>query len=294
MKYAFLLITLIIIEFILVNRQSSHFESSNYKVAQVQLPHPSAPPLPARIASEALADRLIKGEGGTSIGLASIAPLSFIRRGVGGEVIEAPIAEFFSRITKKPFGIYITPETSPVQPDRWTGYHTGVDIEYEDIPGDVPVRAIADGEIVLNKFATGYGGVVVIRHNINGQDILALYGHLDPHFAPTVVGASRDKPHFAPTVVGASRDKPHFAPTVVGASRDKPHLKYVNQGQIIGILGQGYTEETDGARKHLHFSLIKKDVDSTGSPQALDIRGYVKTQEELAGWYDPEEFYSIK
>ena len=266
MKYAFLLITLIIIEFILVNRQSSHFESSNYKVAQVQLPHPSAPPLPARIASEALADRLIKGEGGTSIGLASIAPLSFIRRGVGGEVIEAPIAEFFSRITKKPFGIYITPETSPVQPDRWTGYHTGVDIEYEDILEDVPVRAIADGEIVLNKFATGYGGVVVIRHNINGQDILALYGHLDPHFAPTVVGASRDK----------------------------PHLKYVNQGQIIGILGQGYTEETDGARKHLHFSLIKKDVDSTGSPQALDIRGYVKTQEELAGWYDPEEFYSIK
>src|SRR3989344_7022766 len=48
------------------------------------------------------------------------------------KIIE-PIAEFSQRITKKPFGIYITPETSPVHPDKFDGFHTGVDIEYEDI-----------------------------------------------------------------------------------------------------------------------------------------------------------------
>lgn len=47
--------------------------------------------------------------------------------------IVLPIAEFEKRITKKPFGIYITPQNSPVQPERFTGYHTGVDVEYEDI-----------------------------------------------------------------------------------------------------------------------------------------------------------------
>jgi len=237
MKYAFLLIILIIIGFIWYSRQSINPSGSD--------------PDGLNYAAQAAIYQQIK-------------PMHF------PEILEPPISEFNSRITKKPFGIYITPETSPVHPDRWTGYHTGVDIEYEDVLYDVPVRAIADGEILLNKFATGYGGVVVIRHNIYGQDILALYGHLDPESLPL------------------------------------KNIKEVKQGQIIGILGEGGTYETDGARKHLHFALIKKDMGSThsipsgsprgtrgatGSPQALDIRGYVKSQEELAGWYDPEEFY---
>jgi murein DD-endopeptidase MepM/ murein hydrolase activator NlpD len=252
MKYAFLLIITIIIGFIWsigYGRKSTHTEPRHYETAQVQLPHPLTP-------------SPYKGEGEIHIGHVSTTPLSFIRRGVaspfrssaerrrGGEVLEPPVSEFFSRITKKPFGIYITPETSPIAHDRWTGYHTGVDIEYEDILGDVPVRAITDGEIVLNRFATGYGGVVVIRHNIRGEDIFALYGHLNPE------------------------------------SLLPKNIKKVKQGQIIGILGDGGTDETDGARKHLHFALIKKDT--------LDIRGYVKSQEELAGWYDPEEFYEAK
>jgi hypothetical protein len=33
-------------------------------------------------------------------------------------------------LQKKPFGIYITPENSPVQPENFTGYHTGIDVEY--------------------------------------------------------------------------------------------------------------------------------------------------------------------
>ena len=163
-------------------------------------------------------------------------------------VIE-PIEEFSNRITKKHFGMYITPETSPVQPDRFSGYHTGVDVEYEDTIEDVPVMAIADGTIVVNKVASGYGGVLVIRHTIDGENILALYGHLDPQSLPP------------------------------------DDVKEIKQGQILGVLGEGGTSETDGARKHLHFSLLKKE--------RVDLRGYVQSQHELTDWYNPLDFFSL-
>lgn len=160
--------------------------------------------------------------------------------------IAEPIAKFRDRIIKKPFGIYITPKTSPVQPDKFAGYHAGVDIEYGDTVEDVPVRAITNGEIILSKYASGYGGVIVIRHEINGEKILVLYGHLDPK-------------------------------SMVASGEE------VKQGETIGVLGDGHSEETDGARKHLHFAILKKNE--------LDIRGYVKNIEELDGWYNPMEFY---
>lgn len=161
-------------------------------------------------------------------------------------VILEPITEFRERITKKPFGIYITPQTSPVQPDRFTGYHTGVDVEYEGIIREIPVRAITAGKVVFSKIASGYGGVMILRHNINGKELFALYGHLDPKSM-------------------------------------MPPRTDAYMGQIIGFLGDGKTEETDGVRKHLHFAILKKN--------SLDIRGYVQNKEELEGWYDPLEFY---
>ena len=58
-----------------------------------------------------------------------------------------PVKNFKEGDTKKPFGIYITPEKSPVLPERFKGYHTGIDIE--EIQGEkVPVMAIADGEVI--------------------------------------------------------------------------------------------------------------------------------------------------
>lgn len=130
-----------------------------------------------------------------------------------------PVDEFRERITKKPFGIFITPETSPVQPDRFTGYHTGVDAEFSDIVGDVPVKAIADGTVIISTWATGYGGVVVIKHVIDGASLFAIYGHLDP------------------------------------ASFLPPDTNQVKAGDQIGILGDDHSRETDDVRKHLHFSL---------------------------------------
>lgn len=92
-----------------------------------------------------------------------------------------PIAEFETRIIKKPFGIYITPQNSPVQPEKFQGYHTGSDIEYEDVDSEVEVFSIANGKVALSRWVSGYGGVIIISHNIEGENILSLYGHLDPN-----------------------------------------------------------------------------------------------------------------
>lgn len=86
-----------------------------------------------------------------------------------------PILEFKERITKKSFGEYISPQDSPIQKERFKGFHTGVDVEYEDIKNDVPVFAVCNGEIVLSKWVSGYGGTLILRC----QENYYLYGHLN-------------------------------------------------------------------------------------------------------------------
>jgi murein DD-endopeptidase MepM/ murein hydrolase activator NlpD len=131
-----------------------------------------------------------------------------------------PIKDFKQRITKKFFGTYVTPNNSPVQPEKFTGYHTGVDVEYGDVATDVPVYAVADGNVLLARWASGYGGVIAIQHVINNQKLVGVYGHINPSSLPKVG-------------------------------------QKIQAGQQIGILGKGGTNETDGERKHLHFGLVK-------------------------------------
>ncbi|MFH1822742.1 MAG: M23 family metallopeptidase, partial [Patescibacteria group bacterium] len=156
--------------------------------------------------------------------------------------LEDPIAEFKKRITLKPFGIYITPENSSVKPEKFTGYHTGVDVEYTDVSFEVPVYAAADGTVVLSRFVSGYGGTTVIKIKIEDKDVLALYGHLNPN-------------------------------------QLLPINSKVKAGEKIGILGEGYTAETDFERKHLHFAIIKGNE--------INLKGYVNSKEELISWYNP-------
>jgi len=134
--------------------------------------------------------------------------------------VVAPIAEFKQRITKKFFGTYITPATSPIQLERFTGYHTGVDVEYTDTNGGIPVYAFADGTVVRASTVSGYGGVLVIQHTVDGQALLSLSGHLNVKSLPAV-----------------------------GTK--------VKAGEQVGVLGKGNTAETDFERTHLHFAIIK-------------------------------------
>jgi murein DD-endopeptidase MepM/ murein hydrolase activator NlpD len=131
----------------------------------------------------------------------------------------SPLDRASERVTKKPFGIFITPQTSPVQPEHFRGYHTGTD--FEIFPGeeniDVSIKAVCSGKILVKKTATGYGGVAVESCNLNNEPITVVYGHLK---LGSVIYNPGDK---------------------------------INAGDTLGILGKGYSAETSGERKHLHL-----------------------------------------
>jgi hypothetical protein len=171
------------------------------------------------------------------------------------ESFHQPLLPAENRVTKKPFGIYITPENSPVQPEKFSGYHTGTDFEIaeEELLQDVPVRAICGGVIKERKRVNGYGGVIIQECMFENQPVRVLYGHvsLDDEFAPRPIGVST----------------------------------YIPPGKIIAKLGADKSEETDGERKHLHLGIIKGTT--------VDVRGYVANKQELEKWLNFEEFISL-
>lgn len=136
---------------------------------------------------------------------------------------QPPLDRAAERVTKKPFGIYITSQNSPVQPEKFQGYHTGTDFEIfpEELNVDVSVKAICDGELALKKWASGYGGILVESCELNGELITVVYGHLKL------------------------------------ASIAKKAGDALAKGEGIGILGKAYSAETDGERKHLHLGVHK-------------------------------------
>src|SRR3990170_430219 len=151
------------------------------------------------------------------------------------KVISEPIANAKSRATKKPFGIYITPQTSPVQPEKFTGYHTGTDFETtsEEANIDIPIYAICTGKIRTKEIVTGYGGIIVQECTIENQPVTVLYGHLNIRQAQ---------------VLG------------VGAE--------VKSGERIGSLAPAGSDLSGGERKHLHLGIHKStNIDLHGYVQ---------------------------
>ena len=157
----------------------------------------------------------------------------------------APIDRAGERVTKKPFGIFITPQNSPVSPERFSGFHTGTDFETfpEEANVDVPIHAITDGKILAKEWVSGYGGVLVESGQINNQSVTIIYGHLNL------------------------------------TSINKKTGDNLAAGEKIGVLGKGYSQQTDGERKHLHLGIHKGT--------AVNILGYVNNKSGLGGWIDP-------
>ncbi|MCL4387301.1 M23 family metallopeptidase [Patescibacteria group bacterium] len=140
------------------------------------------------------------------------------------KTISSPIANAKNRITKKPFGVYITPASSPVSGEKFTGYHTGTDFETtpEEASQDIPIYATCTGKIRTKEIVSGYGGVIVQDCTIDSQQVTVLYGHLNIRQAQ---------------VLG------------VGAE--------AKGGEKIGILAQSGSELSGGERKHLHLGIHK-------------------------------------
>ncbi len=136
-------------------------------------------------------------------------------------VFSEPLDNALNRVTKKPFGIYVSPGDSPVSPERFSGYHTGADFEiFSDEDGrDVPVMAVCSGTLAIKRFVSGYGGVVIENCMLDGKPITVLYGHLK---LASITKKAGDK---------------------------------ISAGETIAILGKGYSAETDGERKHLHLGI---------------------------------------
>ncbi len=145
------------------------------------------------------------------------------------------------RVTKKPFGLKVDPKNSPVSPEKFSGYHTGTDFETTDAdPDDVSIVASCSGKVVYKGTVSGYGGVVVTSCTYQGENVTALYGHLRLSSVSLRVGDT------------------------------------LTAGSSFAVLGTGYSAETDGERRHLHFSLHR------GS--SVELKGYVQTEDALKDW----------
>ena len=161
------------------------------------------------------------------------------------EFWQSPINRLSERVTKKFFGTKVSPADSPVQPERFSGYHTAIDFETFSDEADtvVTVTAACSGKILQRRTATGYGGVVVQSCMYNNQPVTVIYGHLDIASVTAKVGTT------------------------------------LQVGQDLGNLGKGYSSQTDGERKHLHFGIHKGT--------SVSILGYVSKQSDLSHWIDP-------
>jgi murein DD-endopeptidase MepM/ murein hydrolase activator NlpD len=132
-----------------------------------------------------------------------------------------PINRPLERVTKKPFGQKVSPSNSPVQPERFSGYHTGVDFEAfsDEKTTDVLISALCDGRILAKRIATGYGGVLIQACVLDGEPVTLVYGHLRLSSISVQAG------------------------------------DWLKAGQIFAVLGTGGSAETSGERKHLHLGI---------------------------------------
>jgi len=147
------------------------------------------------------------------------------------EKYREPISNYSGRINKKPFGIYIDRDNSPVQPERFSGYHTGADFEAnpDEINLEITIKSLAPGRIILKQWVSGYGGVVVELVTIKNKQYTVIYGHLNL------------------------------------ASINKKSGDELATGETLGILGNDKSNDTDGERKHLHLGIHKgSEIDLRG------------------------------
>ena len=146
-------------------------------------------------------------------------------------VFASPIDKPYDRATKKIIGTYVSPKNSPINPEKFTGYHTGVDFETftSEKDSDVPIFAICTGKLIRNQFGRGYGGMTVQACEFNGTPVTVVYGHIRLSSITAKIGDALTK------------------------------------GEQFAVLGTGYSPETDGERKHLHLGIHKgSNVNTSG------------------------------
>jgi hypothetical protein len=134
-----------------------------------------------------------------------------------------PLEKWAERVTKKTFWLRVSPKNSPVSPEKFSGYHTGVDFEIIEWEKDaeIAIKTICSGPLLMKKWATGYGGVVAQKCEFNKEPVIVVYGHLKLASVQTAINTE------------------------------------LKAGDQLGVLGKWYSVETGNERKHLHLSIHK-------------------------------------
>ncbi len=166
-----------------------------------------------------------------------------------------PLDDYYARPSLKYFSQYIDRNyyigKENQFPNQFTGYHAGTDLEI--LPGEenilVPVYAITTGKIIFSGPVSGYGGVIL--QTLYNNSLTALYGHIK---------------------IGSFNFR-------VGDT--------INAGTFLAYLGEGFSDQTGGERKHLHFGIYK------GSERYF--HGYETNLNLLQQrWVDPVKFLNDK
>lgn len=166
------------------------------------------------------------------------------------KTIFPPIADWQTRVTKKPFSTEVSPQNSPVENERFSGFHTGTDFEIEpnELEEDIPVHAVCYGEIIQKGIASGYGGVIVQKCHLNQQPTTVVYGHLS-----------------------------------FSAEFSREEGFYLTPGQLLATLADEKSEQSGDERKHLHLSIHKGEtIDLRGYVQdRAELENWLDPEEFL-------------
>jgi hypothetical protein len=164
-----------------------------------------------------------------------------------------PMSRYEERSKLLTFGVHVTPDPkeNPIDPpERFTGFHTALDLEIFDDEKDaeVPVYAICSGKLIYKASVNGYGGVMVQQCTYKKEPITVLYGHLDL------------------------------------SSADNSFADELIAGDQIAILGDHKSFETSDTRKHLHLGIHKgPEIFLSGYVQdEKDLEGYLNPEEVIS------------
>lgn len=166
-----------------------------------------------------------------------------------------PIQGYEGREKYKTFNQYWSKESykgkEALFPNQFTGYHVADDLEIRQGEENqkVPVYAVADGKISFVGQVTGYGGLILL--DIKDDSHIALYGHVKLNSLKAKAGDS------------------------------------VKAGQEIAVLGDGFSNETGGERKHLHFGMY--------NGKGIYYRGYETSESTVRSkWVNPAVYLEQK
>ena len=164
------------------------------------------------------------------------------------------------RATVKGFGEYIdnnfySSHPASEFPNHFFGYHAAQDLETftneKQDSNNTPVYFVTSGTILYIGSLSGYGGVILLK--LDGTQDTALYGHVRITNLKYSVGQ---------------------------------HVK-VDKPTVLTYLGTGFSAETSGERKHLHFGVYKG--------QDLYFHGHEANKTVLnSRWYNPIDYLREK